>query len=248
MKNKKFYCTDKQIIWDGDSMEKKRKLVIVGDSEFAKMAYDYFMLDSKYEVVAFAVEHNYRKEEKLCELPVIDFEQIEKLYPPMEYDVFVAIGYRKLNRVRTRLFHSCKNKGYHCATYVSSHAFVWHNVELGENVFIFEDNTVQYHVKIGDNVILWSGNHIGHGTIIEDNCWLTSHDVISGFCQIGKNSFIGVNATLGDSVSLPEDTVFGAGALTVKNIETPGRVFIGAPAKDLGKTSYTQFGLEEDEI
>ena len=62
MKNKKFCCTDKQIIWDGDSMEKSQKLVIVGDSEFAKMAYDYFMLDSKYEVVAFAVEHNYRKE------------------------------------------------------------------------------------------------------------------------------------------------------------------------------------------
>lgn len=226
----------------------QKKLVIVGDGEFAEMACDYFTLDSEYEVVAFAVEHDFRKKENLCGLPVIDFEKLEEQYPPTEYEVFVAISYIKLNRVRTRLFQSCKKKGYHCATYVNSNAFVWHNVKLGENVFVFENNVLQYNVEIGDNVILWSGNHIGHRTVIEDNCWLTSHDVISGFCKIGKNSFLGVNATLGDNVSLPEDTVLGAGAVTVKSIEKAGRVYVGTPAKDIGRTAYQQFEVEENEI
>lgn len=229
-------------------MKKTKKLIIIGDSAFAEMACDYFMQDSAYQVVAFAVEHEFRKKDNLCGIPVIDFELMEEKYPPTEYDAFVAIGYRKLNRVRTRLFHGCKNKGYHCATYVSSHAFVWHNVKIGENVFIFENNVLQYEVEVGDNVILWSGNHIGHGTIIEDNCWLTSHDVISGFCKVGKNSFIGVNATLGDGVTLPNDTVFGAGAVTVKSIEKQGKVYIGSPAKDIGRTAYEQFNVKENEI
>ena len=103
---------------------------------------------------------------------------------------------------------------------------------------------IQYHASIGNNVILWSGNHIGHRSVIEDNCWLTSHDVISGFCRIGKNSFIGVNVSVGDRVSIAEDTVLGAGSVTVKNLEEKGRVYIGSPAKKIDRTAYEQFGLE----
>lgn len=226
-------------------MGKTRKLVIVGAGEFGEIAYEYFSLDSEYEVVAFAVEEKYRKTDELFGLPVIAFEECVEKYPPTQYDVFVAITYVQLNRARKRLFEQCKSLGYHCASYISSKAFVWHNVEIGENTFIFEDNTVQYHVKIGNNVVLWSGNHIGHRTVIEDDCWLTSHDVISGFCRIGRGSFIGVNATLGDNVTLGEDTVFGAAAVTVKSLTEKGCVYIGSPAKKLSRTSYEQFGIEK---
>lgn len=226
-------------------MEKTKKLVIVGAGEFAEIAYEYFTYDSKYKVVAFAVEKEYRKQEELFGLPVIDFENIMDQYPPEEFETYIAVTYAKLNRVRRKLFLSCKEKGYHCASYISSRAFVWHNVEIGENTFIFEDNTIQYHVKIGNNVVLWSGNHIGHRTVIGDDVWLTSHDVISGFCNIGSGSFIGVNATLGDNVRLGSDTVFGAGALTVKSLPEPGKVYVGSPAKSLNKTAYQQFRVDE---
>ena len=227
-------------------MEKTKKLVIVGAGEFGEIAYEYFTYDSEYEVCAFAVEKEYRKQDELFGVPVINFEDIEEKYPKDEYEVFVAVTYVKLNRARKRLFELCKNKGYKCATYVSSHAFVWHNVELGENTFIFEDNTVQYHVKIGNNVVLWSGNHIGHRTVIEDDCWLTSHIVISGYCHVGKGSFIGVNATLGDNVSIGEDTVFGAGAVTVKSLPDKAGVYVGNPVRKLDRTAYKQFGVEEE--
>lgn len=228
-------------------MKKTKKLVIVGAGEFGEIAYEYFSFDSEYEVVAFAVENQYKSLDILFDLPVIDFENIEKMYPAQEYETFVAVTYVKLNRARRRLYDACKAKGYHCASYVSSHAFVWHNVKIGENTFIFEDNTVQYHVSIGNNVVLWSGNHIGHRTIIEDDCWLTSHDVVSGYCRIGQGSFIGVNATMGDNVKIAKDTVLGAGALTVKSLEQEGCVYVGNPAKPMGRTAYMQFGIDENE-
>lgn len=228
-------------------MNKNKKLVIVGAGEFGEIAYEYFSVDSEYEVAAFAIEKQYRNIDTLFDLPVIDFEDIEKQYPFKDYDVFVAITYVELNRARRRLYKICKTMGYHCASYISSHAFIWHNATVGENVFIFENNTIQYHAFIGNNVVLWSGNHIGHRTVIEDDCWLTSHDVVSGFCRIGQGSFIGVNATLGDNVSIPKDTVLGAGALTVKSLEQPGLVYIGNPAKPSGKSSYEQFHVKKDE-
>lgn len=223
---------------------KTAKLIIIGTGEFGQIAYEYFTYDSSYDVVGFAVEKEYKDLNELYEKPVIELEKLKETYPPHEYDVFVAITYPELNRARRRVFDRVKAMGYHCASYVSSHSFVWHNVEIGENTFIFEDNTVQFRAKIGNNVILWSGNHIGHGTIIEDNCWLTSHDVISGFCHVGKNCFIGVNVSVGDRVMIAEDVVLGAGSVTVKDLPEKGKVYIGSPAKSTGKTSYEQFNVK----
>lgn len=225
--------------------EKHKNLIIIGAGEFAEIACEYFSYDSDYNVVAFAVERDYIERSELMGRPIIEFERIAEVYKPEKYYVFVALYYGRLNRTRTRLYEMCKKLGYKCASYVSSNAFIWHNVEVGENTFIFEDNTIQYHVKIGNNVVLWSGNHIGHRTVIEDNCWLTSHDVISGFCRVGKNSFIGVNATVGDGVTLGEDTVLGAGAVTVKSLPDKGGVYVGNPVRKLERTAYEQFDIKE---
>lgn len=225
-------------------MEKTMKLVIIGAGEFGEIAYEYFTADSDYAVCAFAVEKEYLREDQLFGLPIIALEDLPEKYPNQSYDVFVAVTYPKLNRERTRLYNICKQYGYKCASYISSRAFVWSNVSIGENVFIFENNVIQYHAKIGNNVILWSGNHIGHRSVIEDNCWLTSHDVISGFCRVGRNSFIGVNVTVGDRVTIAEDTVLGAGSVTVKDLSDKGAVYIGSPAKKIERTAYEQFGLD----
>ena len=88
--------------------------------------------------------------------------------------MFIAMGYKRLNRLRTKFFDSAEEKGYDLISYVSSKAFIWRNVEIGKNCFIFEDNTIQPFVNIGNNVTLWSGNHIGHHSIIEKNCFISS--------------------------------------------------------------------------
>lgn len=198
-------------------MNKTRKLVIVGDSAFAEIAYEYFDADSDYEVVAFSVEREFLKHEGKQGLPVVPFEELETRFDPANHEVYVATVYTQLNRLRARLATAAKVKGYRLASYVSSRAFVWHNVELGEHCFIFEDNTVQPFVKIGNNVVLWSGNHIGHHSVIRDNCFIASHAVISGFCDIGENSFIGVNATLANNVTVGKDNWIGPNVTIMKN-------------------------------
>ena len=93
-------------------MEKSgEKIIIIGDSEFAEIAYEYFTYDSLYEVVGFSVEQEYLKKDSLFGLPVIPFESIEKSYSPNDYSVFVATTYTQLNRLRTRLYQDVKRKG-----------------------------------------------------------------------------------------------------------------------------------------
>ena len=226
---------------------KNKKLVIYGIGETADIAYEYFTHDSNYEVVAFTVDAEYKKEEIHLGLPVIDFAAMENEYPIDRVEIFAASTYNKLNRVRTKMYRAAKAKGYTCANYISSKAFVWHNVVLGENVMIFENNVIQHLVKIGNNVVLWSGNHVGHQTIIEDNVYLSSHCVISGFCVIGAYSFLGVNCTFNDNIKLGKDNIVGSGALIVKNTED-GKLMIGSPAKPAAKSSYEAFNVPNEMI
>jgi len=231
--------------WERTIMKGKNgKIVIVGDGETAQIAYEYFTYDSPYEVVAFSVEKDFLKKEELFGLPVVPFEELEKLYDPASYKIFVAIPYTQLNRIRTRLYKEVKRKGFSAVSYVSSRAFVWRNVEIGENTFIFENNVIQHHAKIGNNVILWSGNHIGHRSIIHDNCYISSHVVISGYCEVGENCFLGVNCCVGDNLKIAKDCIIGAGAVVVKNTEE-GKVYIGNPARPTEKSSFITFGVKE---
>lgn len=200
-------------------MKKTQQLVILGDSAFAEIAYEYFTRDSEYEVVGFSVEEAYLKKEKLFDLPIIPFEKIEEYFDPRKVKFYAALVYTQLNRLRTRLYHAAKAKGYLPASYISSRAFVWPNFEVGEHAFIFEDNTIQPFVKIGANVVLWSGNHIGHHSVIEDHCFISSHVVVSGFCRVGRHSFMGVNATIGNNVTIGEDNWIGPSVTLLKNTE-----------------------------
>lgn len=197
---------------------KSQDLIIVGDSAFAEIAYEYFTHDSPYRVVAFAVEREFLKRDTLFGLPVVPLEELPERYAPGEHAFYAALVYTQMNRLRTRLYEATKAMGYRPASYISSRAFVWQNVELGEHVFIFEDNTVQPFVRIGDNVVLWSGNHIGHHSTVEDNCFISSHVVVSGFCSVGANCFIGVNATFGNNLNVGKDCLIGAGALIARDV------------------------------
>lgn len=194
-------------------MKKRKKLIIFGIEDFAQLAYEYFTYDSDYEVVAFTVDGTYCSISELFSLPVVPFEELEQRFPIAEYEVFAAIVYGKLNRVRQETCTRIKDKGYGLASYISSRAFIWRNVSVGEHCFIFEDNTIQPFVKIGDNVVMWSGNHIGHHSSIGNHCFLSSHVVVSGWCNIGAHCFLGVNSTLANNCHIGDACWVGHGTV-----------------------------------
>lgn len=203
----------------------KKPLVIFGIGDIGELAAYLFELHTDYEVVGFCVDKDYVKADSFMGKSLVAFEEVTKRFPPATHHMYVGIGYTKINQVREGKYHAAKAAGYTLATYVSPHATVFDNVQIGDNCFIFEDNTVQPFVKIGSNNVVWSGNHIGHHTVIGDHCFITSHVVISGRCTIGNNTFIGVNATLRDHLSIGSHCVIGAGTVLLKDAAN-SQVFI----------------------
>lgn len=215
---------------------KSKKLIIFGTGDIAQIASYYFEIDSNYEVVAFTADKSFCNISSFENKPLVPFEDIQRLYSPEEFELFIALSYAQMNKLRSQKYYEAKNKGYRIASYISSKCTYLSQFLPGENAMIFEDNTIQPFVEIGNNVILWSGNHIGHHSIIKDHNFISSHVVISGHCIINSFCFLGVNATLAHKVSLAEGTLLGAGVVISKNTEENG-VYVSARPTKLEKNS-----------
>jgi sugar O-acyltransferase (sialic acid O-acetyltransferase NeuD family) len=211
------------------------KLVIFGTGSFAQVARFLYDRDSPYETVAFTAHGDHVQDSEFDGLPVVPFEELPGRFSQAEHEMFVAIGYKNVNRLRAEVCEQVKAAGYTLATYISSKA-TWWGQSIGENCFVFEDNTIQPYAEIGDNVILWSGNHIGHHSVIGSHCFITSHVVVSGHVTVGPYSFIGVNATIRDAISIGSANVIGAGALVMKTT-SDNEVYVAPRTKPASRTS-----------
>ena len=214
-------------------MKKNKKAVIFGANGQAEVVAYLLEQDSDYEVVAFCCSAQYRDSDTIFGKPLVDFEGIDEKYSPSEYEMYVSLSYANNNKVRERFYNEAKELGYKLLTYISSKTTNY-SKSIGDNTFIFEDNTIQPFVEIGSNVILWSGNHIGHHSIIEDNVFISSHVVVSGHCTIKRNCFIGVNSTLRDGISVGAFSTLGAGCLMVKSTKE-SQIYIGTKATEYVK-------------
>jgi FlaA1/EpsC-like NDP-sugar epimerase len=87
------------------------KIIIFGSGDIAQIAKYYFDIDSDHEVVGFTLDSPYIKKETFEGLPVYPFEEIEKIFPPSEYQMFIAIAYGDMNRLREKNSMKQNKKG-----------------------------------------------------------------------------------------------------------------------------------------
>ena len=213
-----------------------KKVIIFGTGGFAEIIYMYLTRESNHDIIAFTTHKEYIKEKEFLGLPVISFDDIEKTYSPEKFTIFVAIGYSDMNEKRAKIFDEAKSKGYELLSYIHPSTKIWDEFEMGENCFIFENNTIQPFVKLGNNVIIWSNNVISHHTRIKDHCFIVSHVAIAGNVIIEPYCFLGINATIRNRIKIAKKCIIGAGAVILENTNE-GEVYTAGSTKKLAITS-----------
>ena len=216
--------------------DSRKRVILFGTGGFAEVAHVYLTEDSPYRVAGFTVDRPYATSKRFRGLPLVPFEEVKRTFPPDKFRMLIAVAYGRVNQLRAEKYSAAKAMGYDFITYRSSHSVCMGEVQVGENCFIFENQTIQPFVRIGDDVVIWSGNHLGHHSRIGDHCFIASHVVISGNVEIEPYCFLGINATIRDGVKVGRGSVIGAGALVTKDVE-PGLVLSGPPAKLWGRAS-----------
>jgi len=222
-----------------------QKIILIGNEIFADILYGYLKYDSRYKVVAFSVDSDYIKEEEKFNLPVIDLNKLKDLYPASEHNVVMAVGYKKINQVRSDLFDRAKKMGYEIQTYIHPQSFIFNDDMIGEGSVILSGTTIEPYVKIGENSVIWANCVVGHHSQIENHCWVASGTVLAGQTKIGNNCFLGVNATVSNQVTLGEFNIIGSNCAVHKNTQN-NEVYLSHQGEKhrFSATDYDQFFLK----
>lgn len=203
-------------------------LIIYGIGEFAKLLHYYITNESSYELVAFTADKEFIDEVEICGLPVIDFEEINKIFPPEKYQMLVAIGYSNM-RNRKILFDKAKAKQYRLINYIHSSIDI-KNMSVGENNIIFPGSIVEPFVSIGNNNIIWSMTLLGHHMSLGDHNYISAQCLLAGHVIIKNLCFIGNGVNMIDSLIIENETYIVAGSNIRKNT-IENAMYNGNPAK-----------------
>ncbi len=205
------------------------KLVIYGNSPAAIQSHYDFTNDSEHEVVAFTVNQRSITSQELLGLPVVPFEEIETLYPPAEFSMFIAVYFNRVNLIRKEAFDDAKEKGYSLVSYVSSKAIVWPDLVIGENCMIGDGAIVRPFTKIGMNTFIMPGAIIGHDAVVGEHCYLALGSVLLAGAKVQSRCVIGANSTILNGVTVANECVISAGAVINSNTKEKGVYTINQP-------------------
>lgn len=205
------------------------KIIIYGIGDFARLMHHYFTTESDFEVSAFCVDQKYKKDNMLYGLPIISYEEIEKLYSSKKYSMFVAVGYSNM-RARKSLFDKAKSKGYKLVNFISRSSSLNSNIIFGENNVFFQNVCVEPFVVIGDNNIFWSSAVICHDAIVGSHNFIAAGAIIGGFSKIEDLCFLGFRSTVIQNLTLSNETLLGANSLLLDDTSLSS-LWLGSPAK-----------------
>ena len=120
-------------------------------------------------------------------------------------------------------------------------------VKIGNNVDICANSSIARgslsDTVIGDGSKLDALVHVAHNVIIGRNCELTAGTIIGGSTTIGDTSWMGLNCTLKNKISIGSRVIVGCGAAVINDISDED-IVAGVPAKSIkDKVSSDQLFL-----
>lgn len=191
-------------------------VIIFGINQFAGDLYYYLKSEGKYNVCGFTVDKDYCTINEYQGLPVVPFEEVQKIFPSSKYGIFICVGYNNMNMVREKKFKQAKEKGYKIMSFIHSTAIILTN-DIGEGNIILEGVTIGMKCSIGCGNVFWGNAHIAHHTIVGNFNFFTISVAIAGNIIIKNNCFFGNNCTIKNGVEIDSYTLVGAGAYISHN-------------------------------
>ncbi len=144
--------------------------------------------------------------------------------PPTTYAV-LAVGSPAARRT---ISAQHTDRGW--ATLVHPGATLGSDVTLAPGAVIAPGSRLSTHISVGAHAQIDQNVTVGHDTRLGDFCRLNPQACISGSVDVGAGAYVGANATVLQGLHVGADSVIGAGAVVVGDID-PARTVKGVPAR-----------------
>lgn len=140
-------------------------------------------------------------------------------------ELFVAIG----NPVdRRRLMEQYKDR--EMPVLIHPDAVLSKSVTIQKGSVVMAGVVINPDVKIGEGCIINTCSSIDHDCVISDYVHIAVGAHLCGMDVVESMTWIGAGATVSNNIRICGSCMIGAGAVVVKDIETPG-TYIGLPAR-----------------
>ena len=161
--------------------------------------------------------------QKILDIPILG--AVEELRDVSSVTAVNAIGNNSTRRVICERF-----RNINWLTLIHPHTWIHSSVKIGCGTVVFAGSIIQPDTIIGKHTIINTSASVDHDCVIGDFCHIAPGCHIAGGVKIGNEVFLGIATAVIPCVSIVSNTVIGAGATVIENIDNAG-VYVGTPAR-----------------
>lgn len=207
-------------------MNKKRGLVILGAGGHGRVCADIALRMNQWETVAF-LDDDPDLRISMDIFVVGTVEEVERFIP--EYDVFVAIGNKKLRQE----FHSrLEQAGASLPVLCHPTAVIGQGVTVGSGTVICAGAIINPCTSIGKSCIINTGATVDHDCKIENFVHISPGVHIAGSVSVGAGCWLGIGSIISNNLSITTSCIIGAGAIVIADALRQG-TYVGVPARKI---------------
>ncbi len=214
-------------------------IILLGLGGHAHSVVDSMERTGNYNIVGFldTQEMQGKRYKDYCVLDTDD--ALQKYFDGGVKNAFVSVGFMGHGMVRNRLYQRLKDIGYNIPSIIDHTAVISKNAKLGEGIFVGKKVVINANTMIEKMCIINTGVIVEHDCVIKEFSHVAVGSVLCGGVSVGKQTFIGANATVIQNIEIGCNVVVGAGT-TIRN-----RVEDNCMVVDGRIISYTWGGIEE---
>lgn len=194
------------------------KIVVLGMGGHAKSLVDTIERQGQFEITGYVVNED-PSDSNNYNYPIIGKDDdLKKLFDRGIHNVAVGIGFLGRSKLREKLYFQLKEIGYSFPVICDPSAIIAQNVIIEEGTFIGKGAIVNTEAHIGKMCIINTGAIVEHDCCIDDFSHIAVGTVLCGGVKVGKETFIGANATVIQEKIIGDKCIVAAGSVVRKNI------------------------------
>lgn len=206
------------------------RCVIVGCGGHGRVVLDILLNAGRHQVIGFVDSDPEVIGRRIDGLKVLGYpDELRALRSAFDIDcAVVGVGN---NGARRSLAQTVEQAGLRLANAIHPSANLAHNVTLGRNVVVAAGALVCAHCQIGDSVILNTGCIVDHESMIGTATHICPGSRLAGRVTVESGAFVGIGATVTQSLRIGYESVIGAGAVVIRDV-APMTTVVGVPARE----------------
>lgn len=200
------------------------KIILIGFGGHARSVIDCIESTGQYEIIGYT--DNAQNSEYGDYQYLGNDDVLKRYFDQGIRHAFIAVGYMGKSDLRERLYKKVKEIGYALPVVADPSAQLALDVQVGEGSFIGKRAVINANARIGKMCIINTGAIVEHDCVVDEFTHVSIGSILCGHVMVGRDSFVGANATVIQEKVVGENCIIAAGAVVRRNLEKDS-VFYG---------------------